>query len=334
MVHHVLDRFARTLVLLSIAGCGNNVSLGGTTDAAACVTPAGLTTLAAGQNTLGNMAVDQTSVYWTNESALVKVPVDGGTVTTLASGIVVGSPIAVDATSIYWPLGGGVMKTGKSGGAPITLATVTGPDGLVLGGLAIDSTSVYSGAGYQPPPMGHPGNPNAFLVKVDKMGGSLVTLASEPAGIRNLAVDSSNVYYTTSGSVVSVPLGGGTPQTLVSLQQGTPVSIAVQGSYVYYGTDSRGSSPAGTLMRVPVGGGTPTTLASESDRIYALAVDSANVYWGWLDIGLKSMPLAGGTPTEVACQFPSAIAVSSTSLYWINADVTYVTDSVMRLTPK
>jgi sugar lactone lactonase YvrE len=73
-----------------------------------------LTTLASAQDNPGNMVVDDTSVYWANNSvpgAIVKVPVAGGTPITLAEGV---EPwgIAVDATSVYWtsPGNGTVMK--------------------------------------------------------------------------------------------------------------------------------------------------------------------------------------------------------------------------------
>ncbi len=72
------------------------------------------TTLASGQDNPGNMVVDDTSVYWANNStpgAIVKVPIAGGAPITLAAGV---EPwgIAVDATSVYWtsPNNGTVMK--------------------------------------------------------------------------------------------------------------------------------------------------------------------------------------------------------------------------------
>jgi hypothetical protein len=349
MVHHAFGRFVGIAVLLSISACSAKTLPGG-----ACESPPGLETLAANQDPT-SVAVDGTSVYWTvlppdqqnggsQMGAILKAPLGGGAVATLESVLALDfGPVLVDDASIYWfntPDQSGVpqvqiMKADKTDGRnPIVLASQQS-----VMGLAIDSTSVYWSNG-------------GAVMKVDKMGGSPVTLATEQqTEVFSPAVDARNAYYARGGSatingvpqgpdgaVVSVPLSGGTPHTLVSMHGVSPSSVAVQGNYVYYTSAPYppGPSHTGALMRIPVGGGAPTTLATESDIIRALAVDSSNVYWGGFDIGLKSIPLAGGTPGEPAsCQFPTGIAVSDTTLYWVNSHGANQGDgSVMRLMPK
>lgn len=93
-----------------------------------------------------DLTVDSTSVYWTStdeagDSAVLKIPVDGGNPVTLASaaGKAAGS-IAVDSTSVYWlessmsPSVSSVMKIPIGGGAAVTIASVqeTSPAGIAL----------------------------------------------------------------------------------------------------------------------------------------------------------------------------------------------------------
>ncbi len=78
-----------------------------------------------------NIAVDATSVYWTEGSGdpagnVMRAPKGGGAATVLASGQEYPSEIAVLGTTLYWlnsAANGALMKMPATGGTPTTLAT-------------------------------------------------------------------------------------------------------------------------------------------------------------------------------------------------------------------
>jgi hypothetical protein len=222
--------------------------------------------------------VDATSVYWTDPEAdtIMKVPLGGGAPTTLATGPAP-SGIVVDATSVYWTTsfyrGASVMRVPLGGGTPTTLATgQNSPPGI-----AVDATSVYWTN------CSTLLNPRAKRPKLDGVmklplsGGTipmpLVSYQVTPCAIA-IAVDATNVYWTgSSGTVMKVPVNGGTPATLASSQD-QPEAIAVDGTSVYW-TNSLG----GTVMKVSLDGGTTTLLVSGQNSPQDIAVDATSVYW-------------------------------------------------------
>ena len=118
----------------------------------------------------------------------------------------------------------------------------------------------------------------------------------------------------TQGSVMKVPLGGGTATTLAT---GAPGSngIAVDAMNVYW-TVASANDGGGSVMSVPIGGGSPTLLASASTPT-SLAVDSTSAYW--IDTGtsrIMKVALDGGAPTVLAGENGNDLAIDSTSVYW------------------
>jgi hypothetical protein len=85
------------------------------------------------------IAIDLSSVYFSNEAALLKVPLAGGSPMTLATGFSLA--LAIDDASVYWATadsGGAIMRTPLSGGVSTTLVA-----GETAASVAVDASHVY-----------------------------------------------------------------------------------------------------------------------------------------------------------------------------------------------
>jgi hypothetical protein len=285
------------------------------------------------------IGVDAKNVYWTtvpedggDGTVIMRVPIDGGNPVEVTSvlkpdGSTDDSPggFAVHGTRAYWTTWTGtVMTSPLAGGAAVTLAS--GSALYSSDGLTVDDANVYWTV--------HNGG---TVMSMPLDGGTPVTLASGQAGPANIAVDATNVYWSTGveccagdNGVETAPLDGGAV-TILTPNEGT-FGIAVNSAGVYWTEIS-----SGAVMMAPRDGGAPVPLYSVQSQPLAIVADATRVYW--VDnVGgrVMTVPAAGGTATILASgqTSPWGIAVDDTSVYWSTHGIGTGVGTVMKVTPK
>jgi hypothetical protein len=225
------------------------------------------------------MVLANGSLYWATGTTVASVPAAGGTVTTLASNQGSTTSIAVDSAHVFWTDSSArtVMSAPISGGETPT-PVASSQNGLVA--VALDASNVYwmtsvsSGA--------------TTVFRVSKSGGTPVQVAATKSTADNpvatdLIVSGGKLYWIASqfgsGSVVSVPVGAGTPKVLVA----PPLSLSsfVRGpSSFYLGTvyASADGHVVGAITGLAADGAlNEITVTSSEAR--ALVADATSVYW-------------------------------------------------------
>lgn len=265
------------------------------------------------------VAVDATTIYWTNYirptssspagGSVMKMPLEGGLpqVTTVAHDQSSPTGIAVDSANIYWTNfdGGTVMKVAIGGGTPSVVAQGQGHPLRIV----VDTTSIY-----------WTNNTSGSVMKAPTAGGAMTTLASPSGSLAwGIAVDSTSVYWTsfsaTASAVMKVPLGGGSVASLTETAE--PLEDIVADATSLYWV----SAAAGTVSKMPIGGGLATVLSHGSiGGPYGIAVDATNIYWTDSISGtLMKTSLDGQSTTTLASkqETPRSVAVDGKCVYWV-----------------
>jgi hypothetical protein len=141
---------------------------------------------------------------------------------------------------------------------------------------------------------------------------------SEQAYVGDIAVDATNVYWTSGDrAVMKTPITGGTAVKLAESDQYVQ-AIAVDESSVYWSTLPSAEDEASVLMKVSVNGGVALRLGEfAAPGANALAVDDENVYLH-AESSIVRLPKAGGSPVLLASKTERVVSlvVDETHVYW------------------
>jgi hypothetical protein len=203
-----------------------------------------------------SIAVDGTSAYWTEPTAIKKVAKTGGAPVTLVSGLNNPYGIALDENNVYFTVDGDVRRVPKEGGAVTVLAQNQGF--VVPMKLAIDATHLY-----------WPDFDAMQVMKLPLAGGAPVVLATAPEKVSTVALHGDTAFFSSSDTIYSVPVSGGAPTVLAS-GFFVLLSIASDGARVYLGQPAE-------LSRLPAAGGVVETLAPI--QAWSMVIDGAYLYW-------------------------------------------------------
>jgi hypothetical protein len=255
----------------------------------------------------------------------------------VASGLSGAKRMALDATSVYWTNSGdGTVRTVSKQGGMIGVLASQVPS---LYGIAVDATSVYftsegtAGATFTDGSVLKVPN-----LKVPPAGGSKpFVLAKGRKRPRALRIDSVNVTWldhgidVADGAALQCPLGGcgATTPNLVAAQLQTPYGLAIDTKRIYYTQQG-----AGAVMMVALTGGVPLSLAQGQEQPSGIAIDGTQVFWANLGDGsVASSPFTvsgGATPVAQVQGFPQDVATDGTFVYFTDTQTVPGEGAVMR----
>jgi hypothetical protein len=327
-------------LFVTSTGCGSTeesasgpvVPSGGPADPAVGDCPVEAPELACGQPGLAAIAVDQESVYYSVDGAIMKVPIQGGVPVTIVRITAPATAIAVHGKEVFWidedhgvaDSGGTVHKVAITGGAPVLLGS-TEHQPL---DLAVDDDSVYW-------------VDDSSVMKAPATGDGAPTELAPAHTALAIAVDGTSVYWTelysggdplaNDGRLMRVPREGGAAVVLAS-NQAHPVDVAVDAVSVYWTALGSMSAPLvlkgnGGVYKISIVGDTPVVPLVDGNTVSSfsapsqIAINAEYVFWLGDAAGRASkIPIGGGTPEIVSDERSwHNIAVDSKQVYLIDS---------------
>ena len=254
--------------------------------------------IAQGTNCISNatdeFVLDGENAYWIvcdtgrANALLQKVPLDGSSPSILAT--ISGTVFALtsDSTHVYWEqverrpnptdTTTSIVRISKAGGLPQVITTETSHDGVGLRAMVVRDGQVFFDWSSS--------LSNRYRIrKVPSTGGTPITLADVTnipfdQFVRSIAVDSSNVYWSDTTTINSVPIGGGS-RVILSSSANQANSIAIQGNRLFWvETDCCRTYQPGRIKSIPLQGGQVSVILDGLPALNGtLEVTATNLYW-------------------------------------------------------
>jgi len=274
-------------------------------------TPAGSLVIKAPGSRIINLAIDVTTLYWSDsDGRLWRSSKHGGVATELVPRGDRAFAVLVHGDTIYYSAKNAIRRMPVAGGSSSEVVKViSDPVEMITDGRSL----FYTTSGKDSP-----------VRQVDLASGKAIrTFPSK--GLAAIALHGTELYVASySGTVTRWPIAGGAPRVLV--RDRTLVGIAVDDDAIYYTTETDG-----LVKRLPRRGGRPRVLARDFPSAESLFLVGRHVYWfdrldGWSSRGhheLWRAPRNGrGRPEKVLTGFcaPDILVFDETHLYVANGD--------------
>ncbi len=286
-----------------------------------------------------DVVADDTNIYWTTATSVVRASPCGATPTTLVT-CATPTTLALDdsyidfidetSSGVNWHAA--LRRINKQGGVVATLATF---DDDAITALAPTSDAIFVAV------VADWTTSQGQVVRVSKADGAVLTIFSGPLTMA-IAADDDFVFWTTQKYVMRAGHDGTNAISLPSVEipnvVGAPNALALDAQYVYW------SGGCGTVMRAARNAtGEAELIGSVSQsagiECYSadspfLGVDATYVYMtfggnGGTNGGIFRMPKGGGDLSIIVADsaLPTSIAVGELGLFWVD------TNTIKRLTP-
>ena len=198
----------------------------------------------------------------------------------------------VDGEWLYYTTGGSLYRISIAGGQPTELSRAPSET------FALDETHAY-----------FPGGITGTISKVDKSGGTPVSIVTGQKEPTDIAVDASGVYWANWSSWMDAPIADGSivradkdgsNVTPLAEQLVYPRSLAIDATSLYWASANRDE-----VLKLDKSGGTPVVLSADQYSPNGLLLDDMSVYFrtdqrpsegGTADGELVKLSKSGGAP--------------------------------------